>query len=98
MLSPSKYLSLVIHMINENISVISVPDCSKCQTLKDYLKENHIPYTEKTLNSELQTDLIMNNIYFNPPILVIGDKYYSFKDFENKKGDLFDVCSCKVEG
>jgi glutaredoxin len=70
------------------ISVISLPDCSKCEEIKAYLKENNIPYTEKTFNSEIQTDLVMENIYYNPPILVIGDKKYSYKDFMAKKNEI----------
>ena len=92
MLSSNKYSSHVILMVE--ISVISLPDCSKCDEIKLYLKENHNPFTEKTFNSDIQTDLVMENIYYNPPILVIGDRKYSYKDFIAKKDDLFPIEDC----
>ena len=82
----------------KNVSVISLPECTKCEEIKAYLKESKIPFTEKTLNSEIQTNLIMNNIYYNPPVLVVGDKYYSYKDFQNKLisivDDIYTCDSC----
>ena len=85
----------------KNVLVISMPDCSKCEEVKSYLKEQHIPYTEKTLNTEINTDLVMNNIYYNPPILVVGEKYYSFKDFQNKlieiHDDIYACVGCSEE-
>lgn len=73
------------------ISIISLPDCSKCEEIKSYLKEYNIPFTEKTLNSDIQTDLVMENIYYNPPILVVGDKKYSYKDFLAKKEEILNI-------
>jgi formylmethanofuran dehydrogenase subunit E len=74
----------------EKVSVISLPECSKCEEIKSFLKSYDIPFTEKTLTSEIQTDLVMNDIYFDPPILIINNKYFSYKDFKNDPIEIFD--------
>jgi glutaredoxin len=74
----------------ENVSVISLPDCSKCEEIKAFLKEKNVPFVEKTLTTEIQTDLIMDNIYSNPPILIVGGKYFSYGDFKNDPIKIFD--------
>lgn len=75
--------------------MISLPDCPKCDEIKRFLTEKCIPYTEKTLNSEIQTDLVMKDIYFDPPILVIGNKHFSYKNFKNSPSDILaEVNEC----
>lgn len=32
----------------------------------------------------------MNDIYFDPPILIINNKYFSYKDFKNDPIEIFD--------
>ncbi|MCW4048953.1 MAG: hypothetical protein NWE89_04375 [Candidatus Bathyarchaeota archaeon] len=51
-----------------------MPDCPKCDILKEYLKKNNIEFEAKWFDSEAQTEFIMMNMFGNPPILTSGDK------------------------
>jgi len=73
----------------KNILVITMPNCSKCEDVKSWLKNANIPFESKMLDSELQTDLVMENIYYNPPVIKVGEKYFSYKDFQTKPLEIF---------
>jgi len=56
------------------ITVYSLPDCSKCDKLKKFLKSKNIDFEAEWFDTENQTDFVMMNVFGNPPILTIGDK------------------------
>ena len=58
---------------NNEIRVYSLPDCQKCDTLKEWLKTEGIEYEAKWFDTEAQTDFIMRNFFDNPPILAKND-------------------------
>ena len=78
----------------KDILIISLPNCSKCDEIKAYLKENKIPFTDRMLDSELQTELVMENVYSNPPNVRVDGKYYTHKDFLANPELMFGVESC----
>jgi glutaredoxin len=66
--------------------VFTLPDCPKCDTLKEWLKDNGIEFDVKDLDTIAQTDFIMRNIFGNPPILEIDEKAFTSEDlFANEK-------------
>lgn len=58
---------------NNEIRVYSLPDCPKCDILKEWLKTEGIEYEAKWFDTEAQTDFIMRNFFDNPPILAKND-------------------------
>lgn len=68
------------------ITVYSLPDCPKCDKLKEYLKGQGFEYEAKWFDTEAQTDFIMKNIFGNPPILIVGERVEpSEKLFEGER-------------
>jgi len=60
--------------------VYTLPNCGRCDMLKKRIKELGIPFEEKVFNTEIQLELIMKNVFGNPPILEIGSKIFSSED------------------
>jgi glutaredoxin len=56
------------------ITIYSLPDCPKCDILKNFLNSEKITFESDWFNTENQTDFIMMNIFGNPPILALGNK------------------------
>jgi len=56
------------------ITVYSLPDCPKCDKLKNYLKSQEIEFEADWFDTENQTDFVMMNMFGNPPILSLGEK------------------------
>ena len=55
------------------VTVYSLPDCPKCDKLKDFLKRSNVDFEARWFDTEAQTDFIMMNMFGNPPILTLGD-------------------------
>jgi glutaredoxin len=55
------------------VTVYSLPDCPKCDKLKDFLKGSDVDFEAMWFDTEAQTDFIMMNMFGNPPILTVGD-------------------------
>ena len=55
------------------VTVYSLPDCPKCEKLKNFLKGSDVNFEAKWFDTEAQTDFIMMNMFGNPPILTLGD-------------------------
>ena len=53
--------------------VFTLPDCQKCDILKDWLKKRAIEYNEQVFDTETQVAFIMRNVFGNPPILKLGE-------------------------
>jgi glutaredoxin len=60
---------------NSVARVYSLPDCKKCEELKAWMKERNLIFESKWFDSEAQTEFVMRNIFGNPPILELGDRY-----------------------
>lgn len=71
---------------NKEIRVYSLPDCPKCEILKEWLKTEGVEYEAKWFDTEAQTDFIMRNFFDNPPILTKNDIAKGSEDlFEGEK-------------
>jgi glutaredoxin len=57
-----------------NVTVYSLPDCPKCEILKEWLKDNEIKYENKVFDTEAQTEFIMRNMFGDPPVLTYGNR------------------------
>ncbi len=55
------------------VTVYSLPDCPKCEKLKDFLKSSEVDFEARWFDTAAQTDFIMMNMFGNPPILAVGD-------------------------
>ena len=60
-----------------DVVVLTQPGCPRCNTLKKWLKNENIKFGEKPFNTEVQTDMIMLNIFDDPPFLKINEKIIS---------------------
>ncbi len=54
------------------VTVYSLPDCPKCEKLKEYLKKRGIDFDARWFDTEAQTEFIMMNMFGNPPIITAG--------------------------
>ena len=50
-------------------TVYTLPDCIKCDELKDWLEKKGEVYETKSFTTEAQLEFIMKNMFGNPPIL-----------------------------
>jgi glutaredoxin len=57
-----------------NVTVYSLPDCPKCEILKEWLKKNDIQFQDKWFDTEAQTEFVMRNMFGNPPILTCENR------------------------
>jgi glutaredoxin len=57
-----------------NVTVYTLPDCPKCDILKEWLKKKEIDFDVKWFDTETQTEFIMKNMFGNPPILSYGER------------------------
>ena len=65
-----------------------MPDCHKCEILKDWLHNKGYEFDAKPFDTEAQTDFIMMNMFGNPPILQVSDTVASSEDmFPNEEID-----------
>ncbi|MBS7620028.1 hypothetical protein KEJ21_05220 [Candidatus Bathyarchaeota archaeon] len=48
--------------------------------MKKHIKELGKSFEEKVFNTETQVELIMKNVFGNPPILEVGSKIFSSED------------------
>jgi len=55
------------------VTVFTLPDCVKCDELKDWLQEKGVDYDVKSFTTEVQLEFLMNNMFGNPPILEVGE-------------------------
>jgi glutaredoxin len=69
------------------ITLYSLPDCPKCDTLKDFLISKQINFETDWFDTENQTDFVMMNMFGNPPILTLGDKEKVKPSEDMFKGD-----------
>jgi arsenate reductase-like glutaredoxin family protein len=60
--------------------VYTLPDCSRCEELKEWLSEEGIEFESKNFTTEVQLEYIMNNMFGNPPILEFGKASASSED------------------
>ncbi|UCH56615.1 MAG: NrdH-redoxin [Candidatus Bathyarchaeota archaeon] len=59
------------------VRVYTLPDCPKCSVLKHQLEERRVEFDIRSLDTEAQLELIMKNVFGNPPILEIGESVLS---------------------
>jgi glutaredoxin len=57
-----------------NVTVYSLPDCLKCEILKEWLKNNEIKFENKLFDTEAQTEFVMRNMFGDPPVLTCGNR------------------------
>jgi glutaredoxin len=62
-----------VRTIDELARVYSLPNCPKCEELKEWLERQGIEFEARRFDSEAQTEFIMRNIFGNPPILEKGN-------------------------
>jgi hypothetical protein len=65
---------------NSVARVYFLPDCKKCEQLKEWMKERHLPFEAKWFDTETQTEFVMKNMFGNPPILEVGDRCASSEE------------------
>jgi glutaredoxin len=54
------------------VTVYSLPDCPKCDKLKEYLKKRGVDFDARWFDTDAQTEFIMMNMFGNPPIITAG--------------------------
>ena len=52
-----------------DVTVYTLPGCEKCHTLIEYLKKRNINVEELPLDTDEKTELVMHNIFADPPIM-----------------------------
>jgi arsenate reductase-like glutaredoxin family protein len=55
-------------------TVYTLPDCEKCDKLKEWLTYNNKDYELKSFTTEAQLEFIMKNMFGNPPILEVEER------------------------
>lgn len=58
----------------------TLPDCVKCDELKEWLEIKGEAYETKSFTTETQLDFIMKNMFENPPILEMDERLASSEE------------------
>jgi arsenate reductase-like glutaredoxin family protein len=67
-------------------TVYTLPDCVKCDELKEWLADNNNEYKSESFTTEAQLEFIMKNMFGNPPILQVEERIASSEElFPNDK-------------
>lgn len=61
-------------------TVYTLPDCIKCDELKNWLEKKGEAYYTKNFTTEAQLEFIMKNMFGNPPILEMDERVASSED------------------
>jgi glutaredoxin len=90
-----------LNKTNSAIKVYSLPDCNKCDELKTWLNVNNIDFEAKWFDSEAQTEFVMRNMFGNPPILEVGDRFAGAEEMFRtgilNEGIVRDIIGIKEE-
>jgi len=55
-----------------DVTIYTIPGCHRCNVLKEFLKTQSVQFKEKTFGTEAQVELIMMNVFSDPPVLEIN--------------------------
>jgi glutaredoxin len=61
--------------------VYTLPDCPKCDKLKEWLINKDIEFEVREFDTKTHTDFLMRNVFGNPPYLEIGERAESSEYF-----------------
>ena len=61
-------------------TVYTLPDCVKCDELKDWLEKKGEVYETKSFTTEIQLEFIMKNMFGNPPIHEMDERLPSSEE------------------
>ena len=57
-----------------NLVIYTLEYCPNCEILKEYLTQNHLPYTEKDMSTaESLTELRINGVFVNEAPVLKGE-------------------------
>ena len=65
--------------------VYTLPDCPKCEELKEWLKAQGFKYDVRSFDTEVQLEFIMRNMFGNPPILEVESEAFSSEELFPKE-------------
>jgi len=66
--------------IQRKAILYKLPDCPKCEILKDWLHKQNIRFDQRWFDVKVQTEFIMRNEFGDPPILVIKGVWITSRD------------------
>ena len=74
--------------------------CPKCMTLKRWLKDRGLKFEEKTLDTDVMTDLIMKNVFIlSAPALEAEGTFYTEQQIFDENGlvdaKVLEFLKCK---
>ena len=72
----------------EGITIVyTLPRCGKCDTLKKWLREHGITFQEKLFDANAQTNMIMRNVFGDPPVFKTANDEVIASDWSFDKND-----------
>jgi arsenate reductase-like glutaredoxin family protein len=75
--------------------VYTLPDCPKCDELKEWFEAQGYQYDVRSFDTEIQLDFIMRNMFGSPPILEVRSEVFSSEELFHKElldeGKLLEV-------
>lgn len=66
--------------MTERVRVYTLPHCPLCEKLKSKLRELGVEFEEVPFDTDVQVELIMKNVFGNPPILEVGSRVASSEE------------------
>ncbi len=70
------------------VIVYTQPGCKNCDTLKVWLKLEKIKFEEKLFDTEVQAEMIMENIFDDPPFLKVDGEIMSSTEMFETDGKI----------
>lgn len=73
-----------------DVIVYTQPGCPMCDLLKDWLKSEGIEFEEKLFNTEVQVEMVMKNIFDDPPFLGVNGRVMSSSELFDPDGSVIE--------
>lgn len=70
--------------------IYTQPGCINCDTLKEWLKNKKIDFEEKLFDTEVQVEMVMMNLFDDPPYLGVNDKLIPSGELFDSDGSVID--------
>jgi len=71
-------------MPTKDTFIFSLPNCERCEQLKKWMKEKGLYFYERKFGTRRQVDAIMQNIFNDPPLLMMKGHIFSPFNFDGE--------------
>ncbi len=73
-----------------DVVVYTQPGCAQCEILKEWLENVGIKFEERPFDTEVQAEMVMMDIFDDPPLLGVNGKVMSSSELFGPDGSVIE--------